>query len=405
MFVISKRRKCCNDPDIFCYICGCFTLPPQRRNINSFIKKIYLAYFGVPLGDQDKSWALHQVCTTCVEILRSWSQGKNAKLKFGVPMVWREPKNHVDDCYFCLVNVKGFNKKNKQHLQYPNIHSAMRPIPHSDKVLVPIFTKLPDIDEDQLRSSTSSTNSDDDDKEQDIAHEAWNAGRVSLYSQSELNDLIRDLNLPKQSAEVLASRLQEKHLLKACTSVSFYRNREEKLRKYFQSDGQLVYCTDVEGLLLAMGLSAYRKYVLLHNGNQYRSIPIGHFVTLKENYENIKVVLKRLKYCVHQWLICVDLKMMNFLLGQQGGHTKHPCFLCYWNSRANEEHWVRKEWPPRNTIKTWRKNIVNNLLIDRKNIILPPLHIKLGLMKQFVKALDRSGDCFGYICSTFPGLS
>ena len=55
-------------------------------------KKIYLTYFGVPLGDQDKSWTPHQVCTTCVETLRSWSQGKNAKLKFGVPMVWREPK-------------------------------------------------------------------------------------------------------------------------------------------------------------------------------------------------------------------------------------------------------------------------------------------------------------------------
>ena len=53
----------------------------------------------------------------------------------------------------------------------------MRPIPHSDKVPVPIFTKLPDIDKNQLRSSTSSTNSDDDD-EHDIAHEAWNAGQV-----------------------------------------------------------------------------------------------------------------------------------------------------------------------------------------------------------------------------------
>ena len=81
----------------------------------------------------------------------------------------------------------------------------MRPIPHTDKVPVPIFTKLSDINEDQLRSSTSSTNSDDDDKEQNIAHEASNAGPVSLCSQSELNDLIGDLNLPKQSAEVLAS--------------------------------------------------------------------------------------------------------------------------------------------------------------------------------------------------------
>ena len=96
--------------------------------------------------------------------------------------------------------------------------------------------------------------------------------------------------------------------------------------------------------------------------------------------------------------------MVNFLLGQQGGHTKYPCFLCYWDSRANEEHWIRKEWPPRNTIKPREKNIVNNPLVDRKNIILPPLHIKLGLIKQFVKALDCSGDLFGYICSTFPGL-
>ena len=31
--------------------------------------------------------------------------------------------------------------------------------------------------------------------------------------------------------------------------------------------------------------------------------------------------------------------------------------------------------------------------------------MKLGLMKQFVKALDKKGDCFRYICQTFPGLS
>ena len=95
---------------------------------------------------------------------------------------------------------------------------------------------------------------------------------------------------------------------------------------------------------------------------------------------------------------------MNFLLGQQEGHIKYPCFLCYWDSKSNEEHWVKKEWPPRNTIKPGENNIVNNPFVDWKNNILPPLHIKLGQMKQFVKALDRSGECFGYICSTFPGL-
>ena len=51
------------------------------------------------------------------------------------------------------------------------------------------------------------------------------------------------------------------------------------------------------------------------------------------------------------------------------------------------------------------KNVINEPLIDRDRIIFPPLHIKLGLMKQFVKALDKSGNCFNHICEALPGLS
>ena len=116
-----------------------FVLLYHLKDVISIALSKKFILLGVLLGDQEKSWAPHQVCTTCVETLISWSQGKNAKLKVGVPIVLREPKNHVDDCYFCLVNVKGFNKKNKQHLQYPNIHSAMRPIPHGDKILYPFL--------------------------------------------------------------------------------------------------------------------------------------------------------------------------------------------------------------------------------------------------------------------------
>ena len=44
-------------------------------------------------------------------------------------------------------------------------------------------------------------------------------------------------------------------------------------------------------------------------------------------------------------------------------------------------------------------------MVDQKNIILPPLHIKIGQMKQFLKAFDRSGDCFEYICQPFLALA
>ena len=51
------------------------------------------------------------------------------------------------------------------------------------------------------------------------------------------------------------------------------------------------------------------------------------------------------------------------------------------------------------------KNIINESLVNRNRIILSLLCIKLGLMKQFVKALDKDGDCFNYIAKTSPGLS
>ena len=97
--------------------------------------------------------------------------------------------------------------------------------------------------------------------------------------------------------------------------------------------------------------------------------------------------------------------MVNYLCRQQGGYTKHPCSLCYWDSRAKSQHWVNDVWPARNSLKPGDKNIINEPLVEPEKIILHPLHIKLGLMKQFVKTLDFHEDCFKYICYTFPGLS
>ena len=55
---MSSTRRCCKmKPDSFCYICGKYTFDKQKKNITDFVKKAYLAYFGVRLGDQDKLWA------------------------------------------------------------------------------------------------------------------------------------------------------------------------------------------------------------------------------------------------------------------------------------------------------------------------------------------------------------
>jgi hypothetical protein len=51
------------------------------------------------------------------------------------------------------------------------------------------------------------------------------------------------------------------------------------------------------------------------------------------------------------------------------------------------------------------KNIAPESLVDPQKALLPPLRIKLGLIKQSVKALQRDGNCLKCICSKFPGLS
>jgi len=144
---------------------------------------------------------------------------------------------------------------------------------------------------------------------------------------------------------------------------------------------------------------------MLHNANTYAGVPVGHSVTLKESCSTVEMVLQKLCYNEHERLICVDLKMVNLLLGQQGGYVKYPCFLYLWDSRADDQHWQRKDCPVREELVVGQNNVINETLVDRDRILLPPLHIKLGTMKQFVKALDKNADCFRYICNRFPATS
>jgi hypothetical protein len=51
------------------------------------------------------------------------------------------------------------------------------------------------------------------------------------------------------------------------------------------------------------------------------------------------------------------------------------------------------------------KNIAHTSLVVVSKVVLPPLHIKLGVMKEFVKALSEEGDCSKHICKKFTALT
>jgi hypothetical protein len=58
-------------------------------------------------------------------------------MPFTLPIIRLEPKNYVDDCYFCSISVPGFSGKNKHRIVYQNLNSAMTPILHDENLPVP----------------------------------------------------------------------------------------------------------------------------------------------------------------------------------------------------------------------------------------------------------------------------
>jgi len=68
-------------------------------------------------------------------------------------------------------------------------------------------------------------------------------------------------------------------------------------------------------------------------------------------------------------------------------------------------HYVNKLWPKRTSLTPGEKNVVSPPLVLPENIFLPPLHIKLGLMKNSVQVMDKTGRGFQYERNKFPNVN
>src|SRR5215469_15413906 len=116
-------------------------------------------------------------------------------------MIWREPKDHVADCYFCSVNTTGFSVKNKHKIVYPSLDSAIRPVPHDASLPIPV----PPLDglesvEDEIEFNTLAGSTDQDSADSEYTPDS-DIG-PETFNQDELNDLVRDLSLSKEKAEL-----------------------------------------------------------------------------------------------------------------------------------------------------------------------------------------------------------
>ena len=145
--------------------------------------------------------------------------------------------------------------------------------------------------------------------------------------------------------------------------------------------------------------------MLLYNGNRYPSVPVAYSTTHKETYYNLKLILDKLNYYSHLWYVCADLKVVALLRGLQLGYTKYCCFLCLWDSGARNKDCIEKSLTQRIEEEEGQHNVAALPLVPQNKIILPPMYIKLGLFKQFVKDLRKDSPAFKFLHECFSKLS
>ena len=118
------------------------------------------------------------------------------------------------------------------------------------------------------------------------------------------------------------------------------------------------------------------------------------------------ILLKLIRYEDHKWSISGDLKVIGMLMGMQSGFTKYCCFLCMWDSRATKNHYIKSSWPSRSSYTPGQGSVGFDPLVDLQKNLLPPLHIKLGLFKNFVKSMSKvNSEGFQYISRKFSLVS
>ena len=125
-------------------------------------------------------------------------------MKLAIPRIWREPINHANDYYFCMVYPhKRRTGKNAPAIVYPRIPFLIAPVPHSNQLPVPIPTPCQDL----VSADKSTTDEDDITIDDYVLNCNLEKKKPYCRNQKDLNDLIRDLAFTKSNAELLTSRL------------------------------------------------------------------------------------------------------------------------------------------------------------------------------------------------------
>jgi len=114
---------------------------------------------------------------------------------------------------------------------YQNIPSALRPVPDGEGISVPEPPKEFTIDSDDEDEGQSTWGSPEPSasSEPHVSHGRSSARQPHILTQDEMNDLVCDLELSKNKAELPGSRPKQWNLLEKNVGISSFRSRHQQL--------------------------------------------------------------------------------------------------------------------------------------------------------------------------------
>lgn len=418
-------KMSCPNRNFFCYVCALYTPKSNSHPISKTVVTAFEKYFRVAFIP-NVTYVPEIVCEYCYRRLTAMLKGNEVEqMRYVRPTIWFSILDHEEDsCYFCLSKKKctGFKYQNRENIAYADCENVMPAIRRSEEFpYSPMERALREPDEQQqIDLDYSEAGPGTSGLTSEYVPTAAQTPTPHLITQKDYNDLVRDSFMSQTSAEIVGSRLKEWNLVASDFRVTASRKRgnaaEFDACFSIHEETNLVYCNDIEALfecfhfqhvpadwrLFIDGSKASLKAVLLHIGNEHPSIPIAYGRYQKEEYDTIKLMLQLMKYDQYKWKTCCDLKMVAIISGIKKAYSKHQCFLCTWEGRKDDLHYIDHIWQMREDRVIGEYSIVLEPLIEAAYIIIPPLHVKLGLIKNFLKALYRTNpDILEYLTEFF----
>lgn len=411
--------KCGKKFKNFCYICGKVTIRSKKVVISNELAKIYEEYFSMPVF-RDVWWAPEFCCRTCSSNLYGWNSERILNMPFGTPVVWCDPGEHnPENCYVCVNNVFGLNSIYLRKFQYKSVASAGIPLPHNPNTLPPKPFK---VCQSEIQTNDQNIFNEPMESEYDPPQSAGTiACKHVEITQEYFNKMVRKLKLSGRKSDILRKMLKDVNVLSPDVTYFGTRNRHSGLLPFFacSEDNTFAYCNNIPGLMVAMNIkyipdewrlfidSSKRslKAVLLNKNNSINPVPLAMSSNTTESYESMKLIIDCVQYSSHKWKICADIKVINILVGLQSGYTRNMCYLCLWNTRYKGDQYESKNWPSRQEYVNGKNNVIRTPLVPPEKVLLPPLHIKLGIVKNFIKALHTNEAAFNRLKQIFPRLS